>query len=232
MTLHEREEVGSTNDAARDLALADAPAGTAVLARRQSHGRGRAGRSWASPEGGLYLSVVLRPASPPHRWSLLPLALGAAVVDILRADGFPAALKWPNDVLLEGRKTGGLLLESRMGARSFVVAGIGLNLASAPAGVPGVACLAQFGRAPEPRALAPRIVDAFLATTQRLDDEGPAPTLADVRRVCATLGRKVAWEKGEGTAVDVAEDGALVVEAQDGARHRVAAGDVRLRTAP
>lgn len=226
--LVEKAETGSTNDDLRRLALEGAPQGTAVLARRQTSGRGRAGRHWSSPDGGLYLSVLLRPSMPLERWGLLPLACGAAVVATLREEGFPAALKWPNDVLLDGRKVAGVLVETRLGEERFAVVGIGANLGPAPEGVPEATGLAEHGRAREPRAFAERLVRAVLDWADRLErDEGGA-VLADVRAACATLGREVEWEKGEGVAVDIDLDGALVVERQ-GVRERVLAGDVRVR---
>ena len=225
--LHEKDETGSTNDDARALALSGAPDGTAILARRQTKGRGRAGRAWASPEGGLYLSVVLRPALAPHKWSLLPLAFGAAVVDALRARGHAVDLKWPNDVLLRGRKVGGILVESRGGADPFVIAGLGLNVAAAPELVDGAAGLAMEGPL---RVVAEELVAALVSATRSLERDGPAPTLERVRATCVTLGKHVEWEKGEGLAIGIADDGSLVVE-QAGVAHRVVAGDVRVRQA-
>lgn len=221
--LHEKDETASTNDDARELALAGAPHGTAVLARAQTRGRGRAGRSFASPPGGLYLSVVLRPRAPPHRWALLPLVAGARVAATLGALGHDARVKWPNDILLGDKKLGGILVESRLGAQPFAVVGVGLNLGTAP--LPDAARLGPG--APAPRALAERLIAALVEGAAQLDAD-PEAALADVRARCATLGRKVEWEEEEGLAVDVAEDGALVVEAQ-GARRRIVAGDVRLR---
>lgn len=225
--LVEKDETGSTNDDARELALSGAPHGTAVLAARQTQGRGRAGRAWASPEGNLYLSVLLRPRLPPHKWALLPLAVGSAVVGRLREEGFHADLKWPNDVLLEGRKVGGVLMESRIGPDPFLVVGLGLNLREPP--VPDATALARHGRPPERRALAEALRQRVVEALDRLEKEGPAPTLAEVRARCVTLGRRVAWEDGTGRAVDVAEDGSLVVEREEGGRALVVAGDVRVR---
>lgn len=227
----EKDETGSTNDDAKAMALAGAPHGAAVLARAQSAGRGRAGRRFLSPEGGLYLSVVLRPRAPPHHWGLLPVAIGARVVNALRLAGFPATLKWPNDVLLDGLKAGGILVESRMGSAPFAIVGLGLNLASAPRGTEGATFLSRHAPAPEPRALAETMRAAIVGACDALDAGGAAAALPDIRAVCATLGRRVEWEKGEGVAVDVAEDGTLVVERTDGARERIVAGDVRLRVA-
>lgn len=217
----------STNDDARELALAGAPHGSVVLAAAQSAGRGRAGRAFASPTGGLYMSVVLRPRAPPHHWSALPLLAGAAFAAVLRARGFPAEIKWPNDILM-GRKLGGVLVESRMGMDPFAIAGIGANLAEAPKDVPGATCLAQHGEPLRARPLAEEIRDALLARVARLDAEGPTGVLPEARALCATLGRRVVWEKGEGVAVDIADDGALVVVA-DGRPTRILAGDVRLK---
>jgi len=118
--------VTSTNDVARELASGGAGEGTTVLALEQSHGRGRLGRTWRSPRGGLYLSIVLRPAFPMERWPLIGLAcsLGAAAAGERHA-GVPVRLKWPNDLLLDGRKLGGILVETTGDA---AVCGIGLNV--------------------------------------------------------------------------------------------------------
>jgi BirA family biotin operon repressor/biotin-[acetyl-CoA-carboxylase] ligase len=132
--VHRLESVSSTNDAARALALRGAENGTAVLAREQTRGRGTKGRTWHSPAGlGLYVSFVLRgpgggPVPAPH---LVPLAAGLAASDaVLESAAVATVLKWPNDVVLEGRKLGGILSEGVAGAAGgdFVVVGIGLNL--------------------------------------------------------------------------------------------------------
>lgn len=225
--LIEKDETASTNDDARDLALAGAPSGTAVLAARQTRGRGRAGRSFLSPQGGLYLSVVLRPRLPPHAWALLPLALGNAAVTLLRERGWRADLKWPNDVLIHGRKVAGVLTESRLGHDSFVVAGVGMNLTNAP--LDSATSLAAHAAPPDRRELAEALRAAMVRAVERLEVEGAAPTLEEVRRHCVTLGRPVAWDDGEGRARDVSPDGALVVERPDGSLVQVVAGDVRVR---
>jgi BirA family biotin operon repressor/biotin-[acetyl-CoA-carboxylase] ligase len=225
--LHEVDETGSTNDDARDLALVGAPPGTAVLARRQSRGRGRAGRAFASPDGGLYLSVVLRPRGvPPAEWGLLPLMAGTMVAAELGARGFDARVKWPNDVLVAGAKVGGILVESRWAGDPFAIVGVGLNIESAP--LPDATCLAAHGAAPDRRVLAEAIAARLVARVDAWEKQGRAPLLAEIRAACSTLGRVVEWEKGEGVAVDVDEDGALVVE-RDSQRTRVVAGDVRVR---
>jgi len=225
--LRETEETGSTNDDAKDLAERGAPAGAAVLARRQTRGRGRAGRSFLSPEGGLYLSVVLRPKLPPGEWGLVPLMTGVVVAGELRRDGFDARVKWPNDVLVAGKKAGGILVESRWGESPYAVVGIGMNLDRVP-DVPDATALAAHGAPPAARALAERLVAALVERTTRWEREGRAPLLAEVRANCDTIGRRVGWADGEGVAVDVDGDGALVVELEGGERRRIVAGDVRV----
>lgn len=138
------DETGSTNDDARELARSGAPHGTAVAARRQSAGRGRRGHAWASDEGNLYLSVVLRPGVAPARLPGLAPACGVGVAGALR-ELVPAAdvrLKWPNDLLAGGRKLGGILVEVE---RDAAVCGVGVNVASAPAGLAATS-LAELGR--------------------------------------------------------------------------------------
>ena len=123
-------ETGSTNDDARALAADGAPEGTAVLASRQTAGRGRLGRSWASPEGGVYLSAVLRPAVEPAKVASLALAVALGVVLGLERLGVSARLKWPNDVLLGDAKLAGVLLEmtAETDRVDRVIAGVGLNV--------------------------------------------------------------------------------------------------------
>ncbi len=122
--------VDSTNATARDLAERGAPEGTVVIAQTQLKGRGRFERSWESPEGGLYLSLILRPNIPPEKTSLLPLVTALAVAKTIRSYGVFATIKWPNDVRVDGRKIAGILLESegRGQKLEYVVVGIGVNL--------------------------------------------------------------------------------------------------------
>jgi BirA family biotin operon repressor/biotin-[acetyl-CoA-carboxylase] ligase len=128
------ESVGSTNTAAADWARDGAPDGSVVVAEYQSAGRGRHGRSWDAKKGqNLMFSVVLRPALAPDRLGLLPVAASVAVAEAVDDFVTPhrAALKWPNDVLLEGRKTCGMLLESSISGRQAaeaVILGVGLNV--------------------------------------------------------------------------------------------------------
>ncbi|MBE3131017.1 MAG: biotin--[acetyl-CoA-carboxylase] ligase, partial [Acidobacteria bacterium] len=131
--VHRRECVASTNDTARELALAGADHGTAVVAGEQTRGRGTKGRVWHSPPGlGLYASFILRgPAAGPVPFlHLLPLAAGLAASDaVLAAAGAAVRLKWPNDLVHDGKKLGGILSEGVSGgpAGDFAVVGVGIN---------------------------------------------------------------------------------------------------------
>jgi BirA family biotin operon repressor/biotin-[acetyl-CoA-carboxylase] ligase len=227
--LLEKAETVSTNDDARELALSGAPAGSAVLARSQTQGRGRAGRAFESTPGGMYLSVVLRPTLSAATWPLLPLAVAVESASVLRGVGFDARIKWPNDIMIAGRKVGGILVESRLGAEPYAIVGVGLNVESAPPEVEGATSLAEHGPVPDVRPLAVKLVEGFVARTRALEHGAAHATVAEVRTLCMTIGRRVEWDGEEGVAVDLAEDGALVVVDGKGARHRIVAGDVRVR---
>ncbi len=135
----------STNAHLLALAEAGAAAGTAVMADRQTEGRGRSGRTWHSPPGNLHLSVLLRPSLPPRLLPRLPLLASLGLLDALDRTtaplGIPFSLKWPNDILVEGRKAAGLLLEARTAGERVeaVVVGAGVNLAPREAFPPGLA---------------------------------------------------------------------------------------------
>jgi len=216
--LHLRS-VGSTNERARELAEAGAPHGTAVTAGEQTAGRGRQGRGWSTPPGSaIALSLVIRDPDP-----LLSLRAGLAVADLA---GAGARVKWPNDVLLDGRKVAGVLVEGRPQA-GWAVLGIGVNAALdlelLPDELRGVA--GTLGLAP--REL-PRALDELLrALEARLAEPGDA-TLAALRERDALAGRPLRWEGGAGTGAGIAPDGALLVRRADGTLHQLAAGEVHL----
>ena len=140
--VHRRERVDSTNDVARELALAGAGHGTAVVAGEQTRGRGTKGRAWHSPPGlGLYASFILRgPAGGPVPFlHLLPLTAGLAASDaVLAAAGAAVRLKWPNDLVHDGKKLGGILSEGVSGGPSgdFAVVGVGINVDHGPQDFP------------------------------------------------------------------------------------------------
>jgi BirA family biotin operon repressor/biotin-[acetyl-CoA-carboxylase] ligase len=211
----------STNDRARELAHAGAPHGTLVTAGEQSAGRGRQGRMWSAPAGSaLLLSLVLR--DPPE---LLPLAAGVAVADVAGAD---ARVKWPNDVLVDGRKVAGILAEGRP-QDGWAVLGIGINVAVDLEDLPPELhdTAGTLGLAPadlEPTLA--RVLDALEATLA-LDT---TTLLARYRERDALSGRDVAWAGGSGRARGIDGEGRLVVELAGGGRTALSAGEVHLLT--
>jgi len=216
--LHLRE-TGSTNDRARALAAAGAPHGTLVTAGRQLAGRGRQGRRWTAPAGrALTLSLVVREVEP-----LLPLRAGLAVADVA---GPAAQVKWPNDVLLDGRKVAGILVEARA-QEGWAVVGVGVNVAVRPEDLPPelAGSAGTLGR--EPEALEATLAALLDALGRRLE-QGDAAVLADLRARDALLGRPVRWARGEGVGAGIDDRGALLVRTADGRTAALDAGEVHL----
>jgi BirA family transcriptional regulator, biotin operon repressor / biotin---[acetyl-CoA-carboxylase] ligase len=235
--LHYHETIGSTNDEAKRLARIGAPNGTLIWAREQTAGRGRRGRRWTSPPGNFYLSLVLRPETPPGRAAQLgfvaALGLGEAL-DQLTGTELALRFKWPNDLLANGGKIAGILLESETapgGAVDFLVIGIGVNLASKPpaAEYPATS-LVDEGLAP---ISSRRLVEAFAWRFDqwlwRWRSEGFAPVrqawLARASGVGQAILVRLERTTFAGRFVDLDENGALLLEGAEG-RRRVAAGDV------
>lgn len=230
------EECGSTNSEARELGRRGYPEGTVVLCRRQTAGRGRLGRRWESPPGGIWMSVLLRPQAGRHPAAGVLLAAGslAACRALEQVVGLRCGIKWPNDVYWEGRKLGGILAEAGPG---FVVLGLGINadvpLSALPEGVRegAASVLEAAGRAPLAELTAALLthLDGLYAVLVR---QGEAPLLREWRDRAIVLGREVVVAAGEpwtGVAEDVDAEGALLVRKASGELVRVVAGDVSLR---
>lgn len=216
--LHLRE-TASTNERARVLAAAGAPHGTLVTAGFQTAGRGRQGRTWTAPAGSaLLLSLVIRELDP-----LLPLRAGLAVADLA---GPRARVKWPNDVLLDGRKVAGVLAEARP-QEHWAVLGIGVNAALDPTALPAELRehAGTLGR--DPAELEATLTELLAALERRLA-EPVAVTLAALRDRDALAGRRLRWNGGEGTGAGIDETGALLVLLPDGSQARLDAGEVHL----
>ena len=209
----------STNDRARELAHAGTPHGTVVTAGQQTAGRGRQGRTWSAPPGrALLVSVVLR--DPP---ALLPLAAALAVAEVAGAD---AQIKWPNDVLLAGRKVAGILAEGRP-QDGWAVLGVGLNVALRIEDLPPQLHATAGTLGLEPADLEPtleRLLDA-LERAVALDE---ATLLGAYRARDGLRGREVTWTAGHGRAAGIDGTGRLVVELPDGGRTALSAGEVHL----
>ena len=230
------QDVPSTNDLAAALAERGAREGCVVVANAQSAGRGRHGRSWASPPGaGLYVSTVLRPAE--HALPLLMIAAGVAVADGIHiATGLVPDLKWPNDVFVSGRKVAGVLAEATSSAAgTYVVLGFGINVSPA-AYPPGVADRAtnlegELGRAVDRGLL---LAECLCNLADRYQDlasgRGDVVVEAWRGRAASTFGCKVQWNDAggalEGVADNIDENGALVVQTNTGLT-RVTASGVR-----
>jgi BirA family biotin operon repressor/biotin-[acetyl-CoA-carboxylase] ligase len=215
--LHLRR-VTSTNERARELAARGAVHGTLVTASEQSAGRGRQGRTWTAPAGrALLCSLIIR--EPPR---LLPLAAGVAVAVLASTD---AQLKWPNDVLLAGRKVAGILVEGRPQER-WAVVGIGLNVALREQDFPSELRDRAGTLGLEPDAVEPTL-QRLLALLERWVAADSPSVLEAVRLRDALLDREVRWAGGEGRGAGVDGDGRLVV-VTDAGRVVLDAGEVHL----
>jgi BirA family transcriptional regulator, biotin operon repressor / biotin---[acetyl-CoA-carboxylase] ligase len=241
MTIVHLPRVDSTQGTIFDLAAQGAADRTVVVADYQAAGRGRRGRAWDAPAGtGLLTSVLVRPRSAREHWGGYSLVSALAVTDALaRVAGLGARLKWPNDVLVGGRKIAGILLESRMpagvsdtgpsGTAGVIAVGIGVNLRQRafPAGLAARATSVwlETGHDVERDAMLTATLEAFDRWRAQLEHDGLAPIRARWLAVADTIGRRVSVDGITGVAVDLDVDGALLL--QDGERrHRVVAGEV------
>lgn len=239
------ETTSSTNADLAKAAVEGAPDRSVLIAVEQSAGQGRRGRTWSSPAGGLYVSVLFRPTGvPPQRLPWLNLIAGLALVRVAQSVGVEATLKWPNDLLLgpKAEKGAGILAEITAGVAQAVVVGIGLNVAKLPGDVP-----------PAPGGLAPTSLEdlgateldrgelAFRLLTELVvlesvwrkngGDAVESGVLEEYQSHSATVGQRVRVELAGGvqlvgTAQRIEDDGTLVVRGTDGVEHGVSAGDV------
>jgi BirA family biotin operon repressor/biotin-[acetyl-CoA-carboxylase] ligase len=229
--IHYFSEIGSTMDVARELARKGAKEGTLVIAEIQAHGRGRLSREWLSPKGGIYFTMVLRPKISPIYAPRINLMIAIAVATAIRKlFGIKVELKWPNDVLIVGRKVCGILAEmdSEMDVINFVNVGIGIN---ANTSVPQFEKTATSLKAALGRKISRK---EFLRVLLR-EIEGWQPLLmkedllVEWRKLSITLNRDVkVIAQGEvivGRAIDIDAAGALIVEEDDGSLRKAMAGD-------
>jgi BirA family transcriptional regulator, biotin operon repressor / biotin---[acetyl-CoA-carboxylase] ligase len=229
------DETGSTNADVRAAVESGAAEGLVVVAERQSAGRGRLERQWESPaRAGVLMSLLLRPTVPAGRLPLLPLLTGVAVVEAVRAIAeLPAMVKWPNDVLVDGRKLGGVLVERT--ADGSVVVGIGVNVSTRPEElpVPTGTSIRMAGGVVERESLVKEMLRAFERRYAAFSEAAGAPesVLAAYREVCDTIGRVVEVQlpggaSARGVAATVDDSGMLVVHGSDGVEQTWSAGDV------
>jgi BirA family biotin operon repressor/biotin-[acetyl-CoA-carboxylase] ligase len=233
------ESIDSTNDLLMRQA-ARLPDGFAAAAGEQLGGKGRLGRRWAAPAGSsLLMSVLLKPAEPLATPSLLPLACGLAEASALRElTGADIMLKWPNDIILSGKKLGGILCESRVSEREKAyVCGFGLNLSQTQeffAGEysGGASIKMLCGEAPGSEETAAALLGKLEDACDMLWGGGEIKLLEEYSRLCVTLGKKVRASGTEknvyGTARAIGADGSLVIDTPAGPE-RVYAADVSVR---
>ena len=236
-------EIGSTNDHLKTLARQGAPHGTVLIADRQTGGHGRRGRTFLSPGGvGIYLSILLRPNCGFQDLMHLTCATGVAMCDAVEASaGFRPGIKWTNDLVFRKRKLGGILTElgfTPQGTVDYAIVGVGIN------------CCQQPGDfAPEIREIAgslssvtgtavdrSRVAAAMMEALYRMDLDllsGKQQMLERYRWDCITLGQEISLVRGDevrhGKALDVDEEGALVVRFSDGHLEAVNSGEVSVR---
>jgi len=237
------QETGSTNDLADKLGRDGVKEGAAVFAETQSRGRGRLGRSWVSPSGrGLWFSVLLRPPLPPHAATQLTIASATAVIRALRAcAGLQGEVKWPNDILICGRKVCGILTEmaAELESVKYMVLGIGLNVNFEPGDFPpelrpsATSLKIECGRVF-------RRCEVAAALLRELDSDyrrivaGQFEAIADEwEEACTTIGRQIEIVCGPrviaGRAESLDSEGALLLRTQHGRLERIIGGDVSIR---
>jgi BirA family transcriptional regulator, biotin operon repressor / biotin---[acetyl-CoA-carboxylase] ligase len=231
--------VGSTNDHARELALAGAPHGTVVVAERQTAGRGRQGRTWSAPPGrSLTVSALVR--LQPRALEALPLAAAIAVSEAGETvAAVRCEIKWPNDVWIDGRKVAGVLIEARP-TEHWAVVGIGLNVCTTAAELgpelrgSATSLRIASGSPVDRDATFDVLMERLARWIERLGE--PAAVAAAFRARDVLHGRRISWTAAgaryEGEAGGIEDDGALIVFTDSGARLRLDAGEVHLERRP
>ncbi len=237
--------IDSTNTMLKTLAGQGAPEGTAIVADAQEKGRGRLGRNWMSSPGlGIWMSILLKPDLHPAM--LQSLTLAAAVAVCRAIEPFTAktpGIKWPNDILIDGKKVCGILTEMSAEADRvlWVVIGIGVNVHHSPEDFPeelngSAASLAMFGKDNQELdrcKIAAGIMNAMEELYRDFVKNGPDAMLAEWKQRSVTLGRKVSLKQGDKTLIarvlDIGSDGRLVIETEDGTVTEILSGEITLR---
>lgn len=237
------DTITSTNDVLKQLALQGAPEGTTLVADCQTGGRGRMGRTFLSPSGvGIYLSVLLRPnCKPTELMHLTCASASAACSAIEQTSGFRPGVKWTNDIVYNKRKLAGILTElglNQDGTTGYAIIGIGFNcnqqLRDFPPAIQDVAGSLKMvtGKETDRALLAAKMIEALYQMNRELLSDR-AGILARYRQDCITLRQEISLVRGDeirhGKALDVDENGALVVRYEDGTIEAVNSGEVSVR---
>lgn len=241
-TIYFYEETDTTNNRAGELALEGAPEGTLVVAEKQTAGRGRRGKVWESPLGtGIWMSLVLRPQIAPAEASVLTLLCGLATAEAIEAEtGLSAGIKWPNDILINGKKAVGILTEMdcEMSEVHFVIPGIGINVntASFPPEIAEIATslYLECGKTVSRRRLVHKVLERLEEHYETFLRTGSfAAMLEDYRKHCITLGKEVhvlGREPFFAEALDITPEGELLVRRADNGKEEVVfSGEVSIR---
>ena len=226
MNYHHFEALDSTNDHLLKMAEGGAREWTVVVADRQTSGRGRRTRDWWSPEGNLHMSILLRPEVSPHQLLRLPVIASLAFLSAMGESGTPLKIKWPNDILLDGRKMAGILAESRSEGENvlWAVVGFGVNMVRTvddiPAGLDDrVAFVDELDEDIEPGELVIRITRSMKAWSEAMKGEGWNNAMEKWSRR-ALLNIPYIYRDGaretEGVPIRLDESGGLVMETEDG----------------
>ena len=241
-TLYWYAATDSTNTQAKLMAKRGAPHGTVLIAGHQTGGRGRMGRTFQSPEGmGVYLSLILRPNCRPEQLMHLTCAAGVAMIDAVeKVSGARPQVKWINDLVINGRKLGGILTEMSVdkGLVDYAVIGIGINCLQKntdfPEEIAGLATSLSLAASKEilPEKLAAAMVEALWAMSQDLLVK-KTQIMAAYKESCITLGKDVQVIRGDrilpGKAIDLDDEGGLLVVYPDGTSETVFSGEVSVR---
>lgn len=236
------EETDTTNNRARELALEGAPEGTLVVAEKQTAGRGRRGKVWESPLGtGIWMSLVLRPQIMPAEASVLTLLCGLATAEAIEVEtGLSAGIKWPNDILINGKKAVGILTEMdcEMSQVHFVIPGIGINVntTSFPPEIADIATslYLECGKTVSRRRLVHKVLERLEEHYETFLRTGSfTAMLEDYRKHCITLGKEVhvlGREPFFAEALDITPEGELLVRRADNGKEEVVfSGEVSIR---
>lgn len=236
--IHFFKEVDSTNDVARELADEGAAEGTIVVAESQRSGKGRRGKRWISPSGGVWMTIILRPDIEPSRAPQLTLVTGVAVAETLDQEcGLNIGIKWPNDILIGDKKVSGILTEvkTKNGNVDYVLVGIGIDLnldiSSFPPDLRGGATSlkAELDREIRGAELVQRFLQRFEILYAQFNAGDFREILRQWRKLSSTIGKYVeVHKKGRtvyGEAVGVNKDGKLILELEDGTLRKVISGE-------
>lgn len=236
--IHYFNEVDSTNEVAKYLAEEGAEDGTVVVAEIQNKGKGRRGKTWISPPGGIWMSVILRPEIPPHRASQLTLVTGVVVAKTIKEElNIDVGIKWPNDILIGNKKVSGILTEvnATLDKVNYLVVGIGIDM---NVDVPMLPSDLQKGATSLKNELDTEIngallVQRFLLNFENLYNDfkdGKFPEILDEwRAMSSTIGTSVEvrtrGKRVQGYAVGINKEGILIIEMEDGSLRKMISGE-------